>query len=131
MKGGVGKEPAFAGERCKFAVEGIRSAFREESSELAVNSFIGQVIRDEKNAGGAALDCQQFEIIPVEGQDETSFRLRKLIDIWIRHAGDMEIIPQMFQVIAAIEPGELYAGRHVLIQQQLKFVKPFWHGACV
>jgi len=113
--GGNAEPLCFASEWRKFAVEGIGSAFREERSEFTVNSFIGQVIREEKDTGVPAPECERFEIIPVEGQDETFFPLGKLVDTRIRQTGEMEIIPEMFQVIATVQPWELGAGRHVLI----------------
>jgi len=62
------EEPlSFTGEWRKFAIESIRRAFREESGEFTVYVFIGQIIRDEENAGVRILDCKRFEIIPVEG----------------------------------------------------------------
>jgi hypothetical protein len=110
------EEPlCFASERRKFAVEGIGGAFREERSEFTINAFIGQVIRDEKDAGVPAPGCERLEIIPVEGQDEPFFLVCKLVDIWIRHTYDMEIISNMFQVITTVQSWELGAGRHVLI----------------
>ena len=110
------EEPlCFASEWRKFAVEGIGSAFGEERSELTVNPFIGQVIRKEKDTGVPAPECERLEIIPVEGQDEPFFPLGKLVDTRIRQTGEMEIIPEMFQVIATVQPWELGTGRHVLI----------------
>ena len=73
----------FAGMRGKFAVGGFRRAFREERGEFTVNSFIGQIIRDEENACVPAPECKRFEVFPIEGQDEAFLLVCKLVDIWI------------------------------------------------
>ena len=53
----------------------------------------------------------------------------KLIHLWVRNTRDMEIIPQVPEIMPAVHAGKLCPGGHILIQEELILVKSFWHGA--
>jgi hypothetical protein len=78
--------------------------------------FIRQIIGEKDNAGCTAFRSKLSEIVTVESENEPVFLFGKLVHLWVSNTRDMEIIPQVFEIMPAVHAGKLCPGGHILPQ---------------
>ena len=71
---------------------------------------------------------QLFKIVTVDGENNPSLLDCEGIDFLVRDAVFLVVVTDVFDIKMGIEARVRCPGRHVLIIEELMFIKPFRHG---
>src|SRR5690348_3180414 len=113
----------FSSKVGKLAVESVWAAFCEKGSQFRINLLIAQVCRDVNDAGLCALIYHFDKIVSIKGDNQTVEFTCKSIDRWVFQAAVVEVVSNMFDIKPAIEARKALTRGHILVQQELKFIK--------
>jgi len=81
----------------------------EKGGKFCINAAIRPGFWNPDDTGGV-FPKEWAEVFDVFGENEAVLRDSKLIDLWIREAGEIEIVLDVFDIKALIQIREILAG---------------------
>src|SRR3954470_23380014 len=115
-------------ERNQATSKVIGAVPHEKRREFGVSSGSSRTIRYRDYPAIVFRAYQPFKIIAVDSNDNPLLLTGHLIDFLIGYAALFVVVAHVLNIKVLIQAGVLSAWRHVLIKQQLVFIKRFRHG---
>ena len=115
-------------ERNQATSKVIGAVPHEKRREFCVGSGSGRTIRYRNYPAIIFRADQPFKIIAVDGNDNPPLLTGHRIDFLIGYAALFVVVAHVLNIKMLIQARILSAWRHVLIKQQLVFIKRFRHG---